>query len=142
MVQLLEEWLVVRRRCITRVGALVLTGIVIWTDPAFARNSLNCSARQVVIVYAPTGGRSSSTDETLRFLVDEASKAVLLYDGTPLMVQRFDDRRISAVHGDMRYEFDRQNSTLTYAGSTIKGGASTVTLGSGRYAIAPDSSGG
>jgi hypothetical protein len=114
---------------------LVLTPLVIWTEPASARDLLDCSAKQVVIVYAPTASKSSSTEENLRFWIHEATKTILLSGGTPLTVRRFDNLWISADYADMRYEFDRQNGTVTYAGSFVKDGISTVTLGSGRCAV-------
>jgi hypothetical protein len=36
----------------------------------------------------------------------------------------------------MRYELDRQNGSVTYAGATLENGVSAVTLGSGRCKIA------
>jgi len=73
----------------------------------------------------------------LGFWIDEASKTILLDDGTPLTVHRLDDRWISAARGDMTYEFDRQNGNLTYASSTTKDSASTVIIGSGRCKMQP-----
>jgi hypothetical protein len=49
-------------------------------------------------------------------------------NGSP---RRFDDRWISTARGDLSYEFDRQNGGLTYAGSTMKEGVATTTIGSG-----------
>jgi hypothetical protein len=67
----------------------------------------------------------------LSFWIDEAAKTIVLADGTPLTVRRFDDRWISAALGDLSYKFDRQNGALTYAGSTMKEGIATTTIGSG-----------
>jgi len=72
----------------------------------------------------------------LGFWIDEAAKTLVLADGTPLTVRRFDDRWISAARGDMSYEFDRQNGNLTYASSTTKDGSATIIIGSGRCNIA------
>jgi hypothetical protein len=82
------------------------------------------------------GSTSSSVEEQLGFWIDEAAKTVVLADGTPLTVHRFDDRWISAARGDMSYELERQNGNLTYASSTMKDGAATITIGSGRCEIA------
>jgi hypothetical protein len=116
--------------------ALLLVVLATGVEPAFARDLLDCSAKQVVIVYAPSGSTSSSTEENLRFLIDESSKTILLADGTPLTVRRFDNIWISADYADMRYEFDRQNGSVTYAGAAVRNGVSTVTVGSGRCKIA------
>ena len=56
----------------------------------------------------------------------------MLADHTPLTVHRFDDHWISATRGDMSYELDRQSGNLTYASSTMKNGAATIVIGSGR----------
>ena len=112
---------------------MALTG---WTEPAFARSYLNCLTKKVVIVDTPRGSTSSSVEEQLGFWIDEAAKTVVLADGTPLTVHRFDDRWISAARGDMSYELERQNGNLTYASSTMKDGAATITIGSGRCEIA------
>src|SRR5258708_33649633 len=106
------------------------------TDPALASSYLNCLAKKVVIVDAPRGSASSSIEENLDFWIDEAAKTLVLADGTPLTVRRFDDRWISAARGDMSYEFDRQNGNLTYASSTTKYGSATIIIGSGRCKIA------
>ena len=74
----------------------------------------------------------SSTEDNLGFWIDEAAKTIMLADGTLLTVHRFDDHWISADHGDMAYEFDRQNGNLMYASSTTKEGVGTTTIGSGR----------
>jgi hypothetical protein len=87
------------------------------------------------MVDAPRGTTSSSIAENLGFWIDETAKTLALGDGRPLTVRRFDDRWISAAHGDMSYEFDRQNGNLTYAGSTMKDGAATIIIGSGRCKI-------
>ena len=106
------------------------------TEPALARSYLNCLTKKVIIVDIPTGSTSSSTEESLGFWIDEVAKTIMLVDGTPLTVRRFDDRWISAARGDLSYEFDRQNGGLTYAGSTMKEGAATIIIGSGRCEIA------
>jgi len=87
-------------------------------------------------IDAPRGSTSSSIEENLVFWIDEAAKTLVLADGTPLTVRRFDDRWISAARGDMSYEFDRQNGNLMYASSTTKEGSATIIIGSGRCSIA------
>jgi hypothetical protein len=64
-------------------------------------------------VDAPNRSTSSSSDENFGFWIDEAAKTLVLADGTPLRVRRFDDSWISAARGDTSYEFDRQNGNLT-----------------------------
>jgi hypothetical protein len=118
-------------KSVIRECALLLAVVAVWTEPALARSYLNCLAKKVVIVDAPRRSSSSSLQENLGFQIDEAAKTIVLVDGTPLTVRRFNDRWISAARGDLSYEFDRQNGGLTYAGSTMKEGVATTTIGSG-----------
>jgi hypothetical protein len=110
--------------------------LAVWTEPALARSYLNCLTKKVVIIDAPRGSASSSIEENLGFWIDEAAKTIVLADGPPLTVRRFDDSWISAARGDMSYEFDRQNGSLTYASSTTKEGSATIIIGSGQCKIA------
>jgi|SRR5208337_958150 len=116
---------------VIRECTLLLTVVAAWTEPALARSYLNCLTKKVIIVDMPMGSTSSSLQESLRFWIDEAAKTIVLADGTPLTVRRFDDRWISAARGNLSYEFDRQNGGLTFAGSTMKDGVATTTIGSG-----------
>jgi len=116
--------------------ALLLMAVAVWAEPAFARSYLHCLTKKVVIADAPKGSASSSIEENFGFWIDEAAKTLVLTDGTSLTVRRFDDRWISAAHGDMSYEFDRQNGNLTYVSSTTKDGTATIIIGSGRCDIA------
>src|SRR6266849_6661776 len=134
------EWIGLKENCTKqntiRECALLLMALAVWTEPALARSFLHCLAKKVVIVDAPKGSTSSSIEESFGFWIDEAAKSLVLTDGTPLTVRRFDDRWISAAHGDMSYEFDRQNGNVTYASSTTKDGTATIIIGSGRCNIA------
>ena len=119
-----------------RQCALLLMAFTVWAKPALARSYLNCSTKKVVIVDAPTGNSSLSTEENVGFWIDDAAKTMTLADGTPLIVRRFDDRWISAARGDVSYELDRQDGNLTYASSTTKDGTATIIIGSGRCKLA------
>jgi hypothetical protein len=116
--------------------ALLLMAVPVWPAPAFARSYLHCLTKKVVIVDAPKGSTSSSIEENVHFWIDEAAKTIVFADGTSLTVRRFDDRWISAAHGDVSYEFDRQNENVAYAGTTMKDGTATIIIGSGRCTIA------
>jgi hypothetical protein len=124
---------------VIREFTLLLTVVAVWTEPALARNYLKCVTKKVVIVDTPRGSTSSSVQESLGFQIDEVAKTIMLVDGTPLTVRRFDDRWISAALGDLSYEFDRQNGGLAYAGSTMKEGVATTTIGSGHCETAASS---
>ena len=112
-----------------------LMALAVLEQSVLARNYLNCLSKKVVIVDAPKGTTSSSTEENFGFWIDEATKIVTLADGKKLNVRRFDDRWVSAVGGDVSYELDRQNGNLTYAGSTTKDGVATTTIGAGRCTL-------
>ena len=116
--------------------ALLLMAGAVWAEPALTRSYLNCLTRKVVIIDAPTGSTSSSIEENFGFWIDEVAKTLVLADGTPLTVRRFDSHWISAARDDMSYEFDRQNGNLTYASSTRKDAAETIIIGSGWCTIA------
>ena len=96
-------------------GCVLLMALTGWTEPAFARSYLNCLTKKVVIVDTTRGSSSSTVEEHLGFWIDEIAKTVVLADGTPLTIRRFDDRWISAARGDMSYELERQNGNLAYA---------------------------
>jgi hypothetical protein len=116
--------------------ALLLMAVTGSTESALARSYLNCLTKEVVIVDAPKGSTSSTVEGHLGFWIDEAAKTLVLADRTPLTVHRFDDHWISATRGDVSYELDRQSGNLTYASSTMKNGAATIVIGSGRCEIA------
>jgi hypothetical protein len=116
--------------------SLIPMAFAVLADTALARSYLNCPAKKVVIVDAPNGSTSSTIEEIVGFWIDEQAKIVTLADGKVLVIRRFDDRWISAASGDVSYELDRQNGNLMYAGSTIKDGVATTTVGAGRCTVA------
>ena len=116
--------------------ALLLIAVTGSTESALARSYLNCLTKEVVIIDAPKGSTSSTVEGHLSFWVDEAAKTLLLAERTLLTVHRFDDHSISATRGNMSYELDRHSGNLTYASTTMKDGAATIIIGSGRCEIA------
>jgi hypothetical protein len=117
--------------------ALLLMAFTVWTEPALAvGNYLNCQTKKAIIIDAPKGKSSSSTEENLGFWIDQAAKTITLEDGTPLIVRRFDDRWIGAARDDVSYELDRQDGNLAYASSTTKDGVTTIIIGYGRCKLA------
>ena len=110
-------------KSVMRECALLLTIVAVLPEPALARSYLNCLAKKVVIVDTPSGSSSSSLQENLGFQIDEAAKTVVLADGTPLTVRRFDDRWISAARGDLSYEFDRSEWRLNVCRLDHEGGS-------------------
>jgi hypothetical protein len=80
-----------------RECVFVLTAFAVLAETALARNYLNCSAKKVVIVDAPRGSSSSSTEENFGFWIDEGTKTVTFADGKRLIVGRFDDTPCASV---------------------------------------------
>jgi hypothetical protein len=118
--------------------AAILIALATTTSQAFAVvTPLDCATTKVVI----TDGRLSRAKQEIQFYVDDSAKTIAFADGTRLRVIRFDKAAISAEHDDMRYEFNRVDDTLTYAGSKTVGNATVViTVGSGQCRIAADRS--
>ncbi len=121
----LAGWLLTR-------SAVVAVMIVVVARPMSARTLLRCSTTQVVIISASTGKTSSKSEENLSFVIDDAAKTVAFADGESLAVTRFDSNWISANHGDILYEFDRQAGALSYASSSTKNDTTSTIVGSGR----------
>jgi hypothetical protein len=93
------------------VCALLLIAVAVFAEPAFARSYLTCLTKKVIIVDAPKGSTSSGIEESIGFWIDEGTKTLVLADGAPLTVRRFDDRWISATRGDVSYDVLAQIST-------------------------------
>lgn len=96
---------------------------------ALALNYLNCSARKVVMIAAPTGDTSSTSEEGIMFVIDEVAKTLTFSDNRPLTVTRFDKSWISAKRDEVFYEFNRQDGSLTYASSTTQDSVTTTIVG-------------
>jgi hypothetical protein len=109
--------------------------LALLTAPALAATVVNCSTTKVTITSGLHGQASSTAKESLSFRIDAAAKTITFLNGTPLSVTRFDRARISAQYNDVSYEFDRQDSTLSYASSGTKDTTTTVIVGSGRCAV-------
>jgi hypothetical protein len=118
--------------------ATILIALATITSQALAVVSpLDCSTTKVVM----TDGKSSRAQQEIHFYVDDFAKTIAFADGTRLRVIRFDKVAISAEHDDMRYELNRVDNSLTYAGSKTVGSVTVITVGSGQCRIAADKSG-
>ena len=86
------------------------------------------------VIITASAGRDElvRAEEHISFLIDDANKTFTFADGRRLQITRFDKSWISANSEDIQYEFNRADSTLTYAGSTTKGNVTTTIIGSGR----------
>ncbi len=98
---------------------------------------LRCATEKIIITEGK--GQSSTTRETttLTLRLDEARKTLKFADNTPLAIKRFDLSRITAEHGDIIYDFDRRNQTVSYAGSMANGALITTIVGSGSCLVSP-----
>jgi hypothetical protein len=120
-----------------RECAVLTIAFAALAQPVLARTNLNCSARKVVIISAPSGDTSSAREDELSFWVDDEAKTLTFLDNTPLTVTRLDRFWISADRDGIFYEFDRRGGILTYASATTKDGVSTTIVGSGRCEAKP-----
>ncbi len=75
--------------------------------------------------------REIEVEERMSFWIDEGNKTLTLSDGRQLRIDRFDNSWISAKNDDFQYEFNRNDGTLTYAGSRTEGNVTTMIIGSG-----------
>ena len=89
------------------------------------------------MMSAASGDASSTREEEIMFVIDEAAKALTFSDNRPLTVTRLSKSWISANHDEVFYEFDRHDGSLTYASSTTQDGVTTTIVGSGQCAISP-----
>jgi hypothetical protein len=119
----------------TKCAAIPIALAATWQVLA-ASAPLDCSTTKVVI----TDGKSSRGKQELRFYVDDSAKTIAFSNGTRLCVIRFENSAISAEYDDMRYEINRVDGALTYAGSKTVGNTTVITVGSGQCRIATDKS--
>src|SRR5262249_43440623 len=65
-----------------RQCGLLLMAFTVCTEPALAaRSYLNCQTKKAIIIDAPNGKSSLSTEENVGFWIDEAAKTITLEDG-------------------------------------------------------------
>src|SRR6516162_5197129 len=105
---------------LTKCGVLTIA-LAALARPVAAYTQLNCSTKKVIITSAPDGVTSSTREEDLGFWVDDATKTMKFAVNGPLAITQFSTYWISANSDSIFYEFDREDGTLTYAGSTTKG---------------------
>ena len=114
-------------------SGLIIAFIVLAAQvhPATQRTQFDCTVTKVVIKNVPERGTSVQHEEHLIFWIDDVGKSLVFTDGGQLRITRFDQSWISGDRGDIRYEFDRSDGTLSFAGTTSQGTATTTVLGSG-----------
>ncbi len=108
---------------------VLMIALTAMAQPALALSYLSCSTRKVVMISAPSGDTSSTSEEEVVFALDEAAKTLTFSDNRPLTVTRFDKSRISAKRDEVFYEFNRQDGSLTYASSTTQDSVTTTIVG-------------
>ena len=116
---------------------VLMIALTAMAQPAIALSYLSCSTRKVVMISAPRGDTSSTSEEQVVFALDEAAKTLTFSDNSPLTVTRLSKSWISANRDEVFYEFNRQDGTLTYASSTTQDGVTTTIVGAGQCAISP-----
>jgi len=116
---------------------VLMIALTALAQPALARSYLTCSTIKVVMISAPSGDTSSTREEEVAFVIDEAAKKLTFSDNSPLTVTRLDKYWISANRDGIFYEVNRQDGTLTYASSTTQDSVTTTIVGTGQCAISP-----
>jgi hypothetical protein len=115
------------------VIALATSPLLVQVRPTNqTRTQWDCASTKVIVTDKAGHTGSVQVEEHLTFLIDDAAKTVIFSDGRRLRITRFDKSWISANSEDVRYEFNRADGTLTYAGSTTKDNVTTTIIGSGR----------
>jgi hypothetical protein len=99
--------------------------------PAMQRTHFDCTITKIVIRNVPEPRTSEQQRGKITFWVDDGDKSLMFADGARLRITRFDQSWISGDRDDIRYEFDRSDGTLSFAGTTSEGTVTTTVLGSG-----------
>jgi hypothetical protein len=110
------------------IAAIALAALV---KPATPLAQFDCAIAKVVITNTRQSDTSVRINEQLNFWIDDGDKSLMFADGTRLRVTRFEPSWISGYRDDIRYEFNRVDGALTFAGSTTEGAATTTVVGSG-----------
>jgi hypothetical protein len=119
--------------CISVILALAISANLVQVRQAEqTRTQFNCLTTKVIMTDRAGHRGSVQVEELIIFLIDDAAKTVTFSDGRRLRVARFDKSWISANSEDVQYEYNRADSTLSYAGSTTKDNVTTTIVGSGR----------
>ena len=116
---------------ITSGWTIAVIAVAALVQPATPRAQFDCAITKVVITNTPESSTSVRLKVQLNFWIDDADKSLTFADGARLRVIRFDPSWISGYRDDIRYEFNRIDGTLTFAGSRSEGTATTTVLGSG-----------
>ena len=117
--------------------AIVALALATPTQALLGQSEIDCTASKVTIINAPGVANSARTEEHLTFLINDEARTIAFSDGRQLRVNRFEQSWISADDNGIRYDFNRSDNTLSYAGSTTEGSTTTTIVGSGRCEIVP-----
>jgi hypothetical protein len=126
---------------ITSGWTIAVIALAALVEPATPRAQFDCAITKVVITNTPESNTSVRLKEQLIFWIDDGDKSLMFADGTRLRITRFDPSWISGYRDDIRYEFNRSDGALTFAGSTTKGAVTTTVVGSGNCKSAVVSTG-
>jgi hypothetical protein len=125
-----KSWRPYRIKATVKLGIVLTMVLVAGTVALPGTIVLHCSTKKVVITSGPQGETSLQEKEELVFQINDAAKRVTLKNSA-LAIRRFDRTRITAEQRGIIYDLDRQNHTVSYAGSTTSGAAITTIVGSG-----------
>ncbi len=106
-------------------------------QPMLGQSQMDCTTSKLTITSSPGGAISAHTEEHLTFLINDEARTIGFSDGKQLRVNRFEQSWISADDNDIRYDLNRSDDTLSYAGSRTEDTTTTTIVGSGRCEIVP-----
>jgi hypothetical protein len=107
------------------------------SQPVLGQSQVGCATSKVTITNTPGGISSTSIEEHLTFLTNDEVRTIAFSDGRQLRINRFEPSWISAADDGVRYEFNRSDGTLSYAGSAAEGCTTTTIVGTGQCEIVP-----
>jgi hypothetical protein len=115
------------------ISGLIIALIVLAAQvhPATQRTQFDCTVAKIVIKNVPEPGTSARYEEHIIFSIDDMEKSLVFADDARLHITRFDQSWVNGDRDDIRYEFDRSDGTLSFAGTTSRGTATTIVIGSG-----------
>jgi hypothetical protein len=114
-----------------------IMALALASPAVLGQSEVDCTTSKVTITNAPKGAISARTEEHLTFLINDEARTIAFSDGRRLRVNRFEQSWISADDNSVRYEFNRSDNTLSYAGSRTEDSTTTTIVGSGRCKIVP-----
>jgi len=118
-------------------GCCTIMALALGAQPVLGQAEVDCATSKMTITHTPEGVSSATVEEHLIFLINDKARTIAFLNGRQLKTNRFEPSWISADDDGVRYEFNRSDGTMSYAGSTAEGSTTRVIVGSGQCEIVP-----